>query len=161
MKKTKILFICMGNICRSPTAEGVFAFLIEKEGVDKQFDIESAGTHAYHVGEAPDLRAQKAAEDRGVNLSKIRARKVIYGDFEDYDYLLAMDEDIYETLMESCPEQYKDKVKFFLEYAPHLTTREVPDPYYGGKYGFERVLDLVEEASIGFLNTLKLSGEIL
>lgn len=161
MKKTKILFICMGNICRSPTAEGVFVSLIEKEGVDNQFDIESAGTHAYHVGEAPDLRAQKAAEDRGVNLSKIRARKVIYGDFEDYDYLLAMDEDNYEILMETCPDQYKDKVKFFLEYAPHLTTREVPDPYYGGKYGFERVLDLVEEASIGFLNTLKQSGEIL
>jgi protein-tyrosine phosphatase len=161
MKKTKILFVCMGNICRSPTAEGVFSTLIDKEGVDNQFDIESAGTHAYHIGEAPDLRAQKAAEERGVNLSKIRARKVIYGDFEDYDYLLAMDEDNYDMLMETCPEQYKDKVKFFLEYAPHLTTREVPDPYYGGKYGFERVLDLVEEASIGFLNTLKLSGEIL
>ncbi|MEO1899538.1 MAG: low molecular weight phosphotyrosine protein phosphatase, partial [Methylococcales bacterium] len=83
MKKTRVLFVCMGNICRSPTAEGVFSALIAKEQVDHQFNIESAGTHAYHIGEAPDLRAQKAAKDRGVSLAQIRARKVIFGDFED------------------------------------------------------------------------------
>lgn len=160
MEKIKVLFVCMGNICRSPTAEGVFAALIESEGIANQFEIDSAGTHAYHVGDSPDLRAQKAAKDREIGLGHIRARKVIVGDYEDYDYLLVMDNDNYEILMEYCPEQYQHKVKHFLEYAPQLNTLEVPDPYYGGKYGFERVLDMVEEASVGFLNSLKQSGKI-
>ena len=150
----------MGNICRSPTAEGVFSALIKEQKVDVQFVIDSAGTHAYHLGEAPDLRAQKAAKDRDVSLSQIKARKVIFADFEDFDFLLAMDDDNYQILMQSCPDQFKHKVKFFLEFAPHLDTREVPDPYYGGKYGFERVLDMVEDASVGFLNSLKQSGDI-
>ena len=160
MKKTRVLFVCMGNICRSPTAEGAFLALLKQEGVHEQVNIDSAGTHAYHVGEAPDLRAQKIAEGRGYNLSGLRARKVIFADFEDYDYLLAMDEDNYEHLMSACPDEYKDKVQYFLDYAPHIETREVPDPYYGGKYGFDRVLDMVEEASIGFLDSLKQNGEI-
>jgi protein-tyrosine phosphatase len=150
----------MGNICRSPTAEGVFSALIAKEQVDHQFNIESAGTHAYHIGEAPDLRAQKAAKDRGVSLAQIRARKVIFGDFEDFDHVLAMDSDNFEILMQACPEQFKNKIKYFLDFAPHLDTREVPDPYYGGNYGFERVLDMVEDASIGFLDSLRQSGEV-
>jgi protein-tyrosine phosphatase len=161
MKKTRVLFVCMGNICRSPTAEGVFLALIKEQKVEAQFAIDSAGTHAYHTGEAPDLRAQKAAKDRNVNLSKIKARKVIFADFEDFDYLLAMDDDNHQVLMGACPDQFKHKVKFFLEYAHHLDTREVPDPYYGGKYGFERVLDMVEDASVGFLNSLKQSGDIV
>ena len=160
MKKTRVLFVCMGNICRSPTAEGVFSALIKEQKVDAQFAIDSAGTHAYHVGEAPDLRAQKAAKDRNVNLSQIKARKVIFGDFEDFDYLLAMDDDNHQILMQSCPDQLKYKIKYFLEYAPHLDTREVPDPYYGGKYGFERVLDMIEDASVGFLNSIKQSGDL-
>ena len=160
MKKTRVLFVCMGNICRSPTAEGVFSALIKEQKVDAQFAIDSAGTHAYHVGEAPDLRAQKAANDRDVNLSQMKARKVIFGDFEDFDYLLAMDDDNHQILMQSCPDQYKHKIKYFLEYAPHLDTREVPDPYYGGKYGFEKVLDMIEDASVGFLNSLKQSGDL-
>lgn len=151
----------MGNICRSPTAEGVFFALIKEQKVDAQFAIDSAGTHAYHVGEAPDLRAQKAAKDRDINLSQIKARKVIFADFEEFDYLLAMDDDNHQILMEACPDQFKHKVKYFLEYASHLDTREVPDPYYGGKYGFERVLNMVEEASVGFLNSLKQSGDIV
>lgn len=155
MKKTRVLFVCMGNICRSPTAEGVFSALIKKQKVADQFILDSAGTHAYHLGEEPDYRAQKAAEKRGVQLSHIRARKVVFGDFEDFDYLLAMDNDNYETLMRACPEQYKKKVKYFLEYAPHLDTLEVPDPYYGEKYGFETVLDMVEDASRGFIDSLK------
>lgn len=161
MKKTRVLFVCMGNICRSPTAEGVFFALIKEQKVDAQFAIDSAGTHAYHVGEAPDLRAQKAAKDRDINLSQIKARKVIFADFEEFDYLLAMDDDNHQILMEACPDQFKHKVKYFLEYASHLDTREVPDPYYGGKYGFERVLNMVEEASVGFLNSLKQSGDIV
>lgn len=160
MKKIKVLFVCMGNICRSPTAEGVFTKLIESEGLQHRFEIDSAGTHAYHVGEQPDLRAQKAARERGIELQHLRARKVIHGDFEDYDYLLAMDDDNYSILIEACPEEHRNKVAYLLDHAPHVGTREVPDPYYGGKYGFERVLDLVEEASVGFLNSLREKGDL-
>ncbi len=160
-RKVSVLFVCMGNICRSPTAEGVFATMIKAQNIADQFEIDSAGTHAYHIGEAPDLRAQKVAKDRGIQLSHIRSRKVVFGDFEDFDYLLAMDDDNYEILMQASPEQFKYKVKYFLEYAPNLDSREVPDPYYGGKYGFERVLDMVEDASVGFVNSLKKSGEIV
>lgn len=160
MEKIKVLFVCMGNICRSPTAEGVFTQLVKEQKLGALFSIDSAGTHAYHIGEAPDLRAQKAARDRGVELSAIRARKVIHGDFEDFDFLLAMDDDNYSALVNACPEQHKEKIRYFLDYAPHLSVREVPDPYYGGAYGFERVLDLVEEASAGFLKSLQESGRI-
>ncbi len=160
MDKIKVLFVCMGNICRSPTAEGVFSSLVESEHCAESFVIDSAGTHAYHVGEAPDLRAQKAASERGVDLSAIKARKVVMADFEDYDYLLAMDQDNYQILKDACPEDHLHKLKYFLQYAPHVDTLEVPDPYYGGKYGFERVLNMVEEASVGFLDSLKQSGEL-
>ncbi|MGR9114545.1 MAG: low molecular weight protein-tyrosine-phosphatase [Gammaproteobacteria bacterium] len=160
MKKIRILFVCMGNICRSPTAEGVFAKLLSDQNMSHHFEIDSAGTHAHHVGEMPDQRAQKAAKERGIELQHIRARKVIFGDFDDFDYLLAMDGENYEILMSVCPDENKHKIKYFLEYAPHLGTREVPDPYFGGQYGFEKVLDLVQEASIGFLNTLKEQGEL-
>ena len=158
--QVKVLFVCMGNICRSPSAEGVFNKLIKEQQVHKSFSIDSAGTHAYHIGDSPDLRSQKAAKERKVDLSKLRARKVIMGDFEDFDYLLAMDGDNHAIMMEACPEEHQHKIKLFLEYAPHLETNEVPDPYYGGTYGFEQVLDLIEEASIGFLDQLKKSGEI-
>jgi protein-tyrosine phosphatase len=160
MEKIKVLFVCMGNICRSPTAEGVFTKLIKEQGVDAYFAVDSAGTHAHHVGDAPDLRAQKAALDRGIELMSLRARKVVMGDFEDFDFLLAMDDDNYSILIDACPEQHKDKIKYFLDYAPHLNEREVPDPYYGGKYGFEKVLDMIEEASAGFLKTLQETGTI-
>ena len=156
----RVLFVCMGNICRSPSAEGVFNKIITDQLLQDKFSIDSAGTHAYHIGEAPDLRSQKAAKEREVDLSKIRARKVIMGDFEDFDYLLAMDEDNHSIMLQACPEEHQHKIKLFLEYAPHLNTREVPDPYYGGAYGFERVLDLIEEASTGFIEELKTSGEI-
>jgi len=160
MEKVKVLFVCMGNICRSPTAEGVFANLLKERALENSFIIDSAGTHAYHVGEAPDLRAQKAALERGVQLNHLRARKVVMGDFEDFDFLLAMDDENYAALSNACPEHYKNKIKYFLDYAPHLGTRIVPDPYYGGKYGFERVLDLIEEASVGFISDLQKNGII-
>ncbi len=160
MNKVKILFVCMGNICRSPTAEGVFTKLIKDHNLEAHFVIDSAGTHAYHVGNEPDLRSQSAALGRGIDLSGLRARKVNHGDFEKFDFILAMDDENYSILMGACPEQYKSKVKYFLEYAPHLKVREVPDPYYGGAYGFERVLDMVEEASIGFLNALRETGSL-
>jgi len=160
MEKIKVLFVCMGNICRSPTAEGVFVKLIKEQDLEDYFVIDSAGTHAYHIGEPPDLRAQHAALERDVKLNHLRARKVIMADFEDFDFLLAMDADNYAVLMEASPEEYKDKISYFLDYAPHLKTREVPDPYYGGKYGFERVLDLIEVASEGFLSNLQKAGRI-
>jgi protein-tyrosine phosphatase len=160
MEKIRVLFVCMGNICRSPTAEGVFNKLIEEQGVTDQFEIDSAGTHAYHEGEAPDLRAQKAAQARDILLTHIKARKVINGDFEDYDYILAMDQDNFSVLTEACPEEHKHKIKYFLDYAPHLDTREVPDPYYGGRFGFESVLDLTEAAAEGFITALKQKREI-
>lgn len=160
MEKIKVLFVCMGNICRSPTAEGVFTKIIKEKKLAHQFVIDSAGTHAYHVGEAPDLRAQRAAAERDITLNHLRARKVVMGDFEDFDYLLAMDDDNYSALINACPEQYKHKVQYFLNYAPQLGEREVPDPYYGGANGFERVLDMVEAASHGFLTSLHSSGRI-
>jgi len=156
----KVLFVCMGNICRSPSAEGAFNKLLSDEQLHDRFSIDSAGTHAYHTNEAPDLRSQKVAKERGIDLSKQRARKVIMGDFKDYDHVLAMDEDNLSIMRESCPEEHQHKLKLFLDYAPHVKAREVPDPYYGGTYGFETVLDLVEEASTGFLASLRTSGEI-
>ena len=150
----------MGNICRSPTAEGVFANLLKERQLEAAFQIDSAGTHAYHVGEQPDLRSQEAARERGIDIAHLRARKVIMGDFEDFDYLLAMDEENYLTLMNACPVAYQYKLKYFLDYAPHLSVREVPDPYYGGRFGFQKVLDLIEVASEGFLDAIVASGKL-
>lgn len=155
-----MLFVCMGNICRSPTAEGVFTKLINEKKLASRFTVDSAGTHAYHVGNPPDARAQQAALKRGVELRHLRARKVHGSDFEYFDFVLAMDDENYSILIHACPDEYKDKVKYFLDYAPHLGVREVPDPYYGEKFGFERVLDMVEDASLGFLKTLQKSGKL-
>ncbi len=160
MQKIKVLFVCMGNICRSPTAEGVFEKLLKEQNLEAYFTVDSAGTHAYHVGEPPDWRSQQAALERGVELAHLRARKVVMGDFEDFDFLLAMDDDNFVTLMNACPEAYKSKISYFLDYAPQLDDREVPDPYLGGKYGFELVLDMVEAASVGFLSLLQKTGRI-
>ncbi len=160
MEKIKVLFVCMGNICRSPTAEGVFTKLINEKKVASQFAVDSAGTHAYHIGKPPDARAQEAALQRGVKLQHLRARKVHSSDFEYFDYILVMDNDNFAIVIDECPDQYKDKVKYFLDYAPHIVVREVPDPYYGGKIGFERVLDIVEAASLGFLESLQKAGKI-
>ncbi|TPQ29908.1 low molecular weight phosphotyrosine protein phosphatase [Methylomonas sp. EFPC3] len=160
MRKIKVLFVCMGNICRSPTAEGVFAHLVAEKNLAERFQIDSAGTHAYHIGDAPDLRAQKAARERGIELKHIRARKVVAEDFENFDHILAMDDDNHAILSEVCPQDQAHKIRRFLEYAPHLNQRDVPDPYYGGSYGFERVLDLVEQASEGFLQALQAKGDL-
>jgi len=155
MKKLGVLFVCMGNICRSPTAEGVFRKLIRDEKLEEWFDIDSAGTHAYHVGNPPDERAQKTALVRGIELRHLRARQVTVADFEVFDHILAMDKQNLDTLMFVCPRQHSHKVKLFLEYASGLKTVEVPDPYYGGVRGFEEVLDLVEKASKGFLASVR------
>ncbi len=152
MKKVSVLFICMGNICRSPTAQGVFRKLVEAEGLSDWIATDSAGTIAYHVGQPPDRRASETAVKRGIDLSDLRARRAITEDFERFDYLLAMDRDNYHDLLGICPPGYEDRLHLFMDFASHLPEKEVPDPYYGGAAGFDRVFDLVEEASRGLLD---------
>ena len=149
-----VLFVCMGNICRSPTAEGVFSRVVEEAGLLDKVGIDSAGTHAYHVGEPPDPRAQKSALARGVDISQLRARRAIAEDFERFDYVLAMDYDNLEKLQSICEPEHENKLNLFLEYSSHSDVKEVPDPYYGGPLGFERVLDLIEDASNGLLQSI-------
>ena len=155
-QKVSVLFVCMGNICRSPTAEGVFRHMAEQAGVADRVEIDSAGTHAYHINEPPDRRAQAAAERRGISMSDIRARRVQADDFQRFDYIIAMDRDNLALLTEWSDAEHQDKIRLFLDYAS-TQEDEVPDPYYGGASGFERVLDLVEDASRGLLATLRLS----
>ncbi len=155
MKDVKILFVCMGNICRSPTAHGVFKHLVRAENLDDKIEIDSAGTHAYHVGESPDRRATEAALKNRVDLSYIRARKVNDDDFEYYDYILAMDRDNLSDLQQACPEEFQHKLHLFLDFAPEVSQKEVPDPYYGGIKGFENVFNLVHKASKGLLEAIK------
>lgn len=150
-----VLFVCMGNICRSPTAEGVFRKLVTDAALHDKVFADSAGTHAYHQGEPPDRRAAEAAMRRGYSLDGIRARRVTETDFENFHYVLAMDEDNYGKLREAAGDLHIEKVRLFLSFATNQATREVPDPYYGGAGGFERVLDLVEEASQGLLDEIR------
>jgi len=154
MKQIKVLFVCMGNICRSPTAEGVFNKLLDTQDRAASFLVDSAGTHAYHVGEQSDPRSQQEARRRGVDLSSIRARKVATSDFEYFDHILAMDSDNYHLLLAASPSEYHHKIALFLDYAPESGERDVPDPYYGGPNGFSHVFDLVEAASKGFYQSV-------
>lgn len=149
----KVLFVCLGNICRSPTAEGVFRHLVLSEGLGSQIQIDSAGTHAYHVGEPPDPRAQEAARGRGIDISSLRGRQVKTEDFNAFDYILAMDDENYRNLKAKCPDGATDKLSMFLDFAPHLGAREVPDPYYHG--GFDAVYDMIEAASRGLLDDIR------
>lgn len=152
--KISVLFVCMGNICRSPTAEGVFRHHVGAAGLSDNIEIDSAGTHAYHTGEPPDRRARAAAERRGMSLDGIKARRVTAADFERFDYIIAMDEDNLIRLREEAPDEHKAELRLFLEFSKGDET-EVPDPYYGGTAGFERVLDLVDNASRGLLEALR------
>ncbi len=151
----KILFVCMGNICRSPTAEAVFRRLVEQEAPHLDVYIDSAGTHTYHTGEPPDRRAQAAARLRGVELSAIRARPVSEQDYQHFDLILAMDSHNYQVLVERKPSAASCEIGLFMDYAERAATSNVPDPYYGGANGFERVLDLIEDAARGLLASLK------
>lgn len=152
---TKVLFVCMGNICRSPTAEGVFTQLVKNQGLEKQIEIDSAGTHAYHVGEAPDNRAQEVARRRGIELAHLKGRQVAENDMLEFDYVLAMDFENYDNLLNICPDGYESRISLFLSHAENMDTEEVPDPYYGGNSGFDHVLDMTEEASIGLLDKIR------
>lgn len=151
----RVLFVCLGNICRSPTAEGVFRKLVESEGLIKHIEIDSAGTHAYHVGEPPDPRAQEAASRRGIDLSTLKGRKAVSRDIEEFDYVLAMDNENFHNLLSICPSGLEEKVSLFMSYASLRPEEEVPDPYFGGAGGFDRVLDMVEEASLGLLDNIR------
>ena len=151
----KVVFVCLGNICRSPTAEGVFRALVERDGLGERVAVDSAGTGAWHLGEAPDRRAQEAARRRGVDMSAIRARQATKGDFGAFHYVLAMDRDNLAALQRLCPPGQEHRLGLFLDYAPEVGERDVPDPYYGGGQGFEHVLDLIEAASRGLLAHLR------
>lgn len=155
MEKVKVLFVCMGNICRSPTAQGVFENLVVSQGLAERILIDSAGTHAYHVGNPPDRRSQEAAKDRGVDLSGQRARKVELLDFERFDYILAMDRTNLQDLQALLGVPQHERLHLFMTFADRWNVDEVPDPYYGGTSGFERVLDMVEDAAAGLLEHIR------
>lgn len=153
--KVSVLFVCMGNICRSPTAEGVFRHRVEAAGLASSIRVESAGTHAYHEGEAPDRRAQAAAERRGISMAGQRARRVREDDFETFDLIIAMDRLNLETLKDRADAEAHERIRLMLEFSSGSSAEDVPDPYYGGVAGFERVLDLVEDAAEGLLEHLR------
>lgn len=151
-QSTSVLFVCLGNICRSPTAEAVFKHKAAEAGLD--LFIDSAGTHGYHIGKQPDKRSQAAGVERGYSFKGLKCRRVQEGDFEEFDYILAMDESNLTNLHGMCPAQYHEKVRLFLDFCDE-DEKEVPDPYYGGKKGFELVLDLIESASDGLVEHIK------
>jgi len=151
----RVLFVCLGNICRSPTAEGVFRKLVSEHKLELQFEIDSAGTHAYHIGEMPDERAQAACARRGIDISRLKGRRAVAADIEKFDYVLAMDRENYEHLLEICPPGLESRIRLFMEFAPNRPEREVPDPYFGGAGGFDRVLDMIEDAALGLLEEIR------
>jgi low molecular weight protein-tyrosine phosphatase len=158
MAKQRLLFVCLGNICRSPMAEGVFRRVAEDEGVLQLFHIDSAGLGDWHAGQAPDTRAQSAARNRGIDISAQSARQIAPADFARFDLLLAMDGSNYQELIELAPSDSRHKIRRFLDFAPHAGTQDVPDPFFGGGEGFDHALDLIEQAARGLLAEL-LSGD--
>ncbi len=151
-EKTKILFVCMGNICRSPTAEGTFRVQMQKQGVEHLFEIDSAGTHAYHIGEQPDSRSQLSANKYAVDLSSQRARQVHDSDFYHYDYIFAMDESNLAELLDICPAEHRYKLSLMLDNIPDNNGKGVPDPYFEGR--FDDVFQMLNRASGFLLNKL-------
>ena len=154
MAKHRILFVCLGNICRSPMAEGVFRRVIEDAGVAHLFEVDSAGLGDWHAGQAPDRRAQGAARRRGMDISGQRARQVTLADYDRFDLLLAMDSSNFDELIQMSPPYMPEKIRRFLDYAPDAGTQDVPDPFFGGSEGFDHALDLIEAAARGLLADL-------
>lgn len=153
--RTRILFVCMGNICRSPSGEAVLRRLVRERGLEDRFEIDSAGTHSYHVGAPPDARSQEAALKRGMDMSGQRARQVQPEDLQNRDYVLAMDSANLEILRQMQERSGGSaRIARLLDYADSGTERDVPDPYYGGDHGFEHVLDLIEAGCNGLLDSL-------
>ena len=153
--EVRVLFVCMGNICRSPTAHGVFLHKVRNAGLARQVRVDSAGTHNFHPGEPPDGRSQRHARQRGYDLSGLRARQLTALDFEDADLLLVMDWDNLALTEERCPTEHRHKLRRLTEFGRHHRRETVPDPYYGGPAAFETVLDLVEDACDGLIEHLR------
>ncbi len=151
----RILFVCLGNICRSPTAEAVFRHLLAQSATGFEVEVDSAGIGDWHIGEPPDERTQAAARRRGLDMSRLRARQIVHEDFALFDLIVAMDRQNLAELRRRAPAQYRERVRLFLEFAPELERHDVPDPYYGGAAGFEEVLDLAEQAARGLLGHLR------
>ncbi|HLO63639.1 MAG TPA: low molecular weight protein-tyrosine-phosphatase [Azonexus sp.] len=151
----RVLLVCMGNICRSPTAEGVLRYFIKINNLGDKVEVDSAGTHGYHVGEVPDSRTQRAASARGYNLSQLRARKVARQDLDYFDLILAMDKSNLDNLRRMATPEQQQRIGLFMDYAKNFDDDEVPDPYYGLGHGFDLVLDMVEDASLGLIDEIK------
>jgi protein-tyrosine phosphatase len=152
---TRVLFVCMGNICRSPMAEGVFRQLVRQAGLDEVVKVESAGTHAFHAGEAPDKRAQGTSAKRGYDISDLRARRVEDVDFERFDLILAMDWDNLSLLQQMAPKRAHHKLQLLMRFATEHESATIPDPYYGAQQGFDQALDLIEDACAGLLEVAR------
>ncbi len=150
-----VLFVCLGNICRSPSSEGVFRQCVKQENLDFEIHIDSAGTGNYHIGLPPDSRAINAAARRGINLKNLRARQIRSSDFMRYDYIVAMDHQNYSDLVALAPSNHDSRICLFMDFAQNAHFREIPDPYYGGDAGFEQVLDLITKACIGLIDDIK------
>jgi len=151
----KVLFVCTGNICRSPTAEGVFRHLVSERGLADRIQADSAGIGSWHVSDPPDPRSAETALARGVDISDQRARKVRPYDFEEFDLLLAMDSSHHNAMTRACPPELQPRIRMFMDYAPDAGVRDVPDPYYGAGDGFTRVYDMIEAASTGLLDEIE------
>lgn len=152
--KIHVLFVCLGNICRSPTAEAVFRRAVQLRKLDRHFEIDSAGTGAWHAGEPPDARAQLEARKNGITMKGMFARQVEPHDYARFHYILAMDNTNLRDMLQECPEEHRPKVYRFTDFAPHLGVEAVPDPYYGGPNGFEHVFHICEEGANGLLDTI-------
>ncbi len=150
----RVLFVCSGNICRSPTADGVFRHLVMQAGFQDTVLVDSAGTLDYHVGSAPDRRSVRAAARRGYELGALRARQLASADYSEFDYLLAMDREHLTILQSSALPEHQDKIALMLDFSDRYRGNEVPDPYYGGPQGFEHVLDVIEDGATGLLNEI-------
>ena len=151
----RVLFVCTGNICRSPTAEGVFRTRIDRQGLSTQIGTDSAGTENYHIGDSPDIRTISAAKCRGYVLDNLRARQICQSDFLEFDLILALDRGHYQKLIRLCPPNLQNKIKMCMDFSCAFPRHDVPDPYYGGASGFETVLDMVEDGALGLLNYIR------
>ena len=154
-KKIQVLFVCLGNICRSPCSEGLFRRLVAKEGLESSILVDSAGTGDYHIGSPPDTRAITAAAMRDVDISDLKARQVRMSDFSRFDYVIAMDDSNYSNLVRHATAEQQQSIHLFRDFTDHGGNRQIPDPYFGDESHFESVLDMIEEASMGLLRHIR------